>query len=297
MPSLPLVVALLPIFALNRRDLFYFDANVVDHLYKRIGVRDCDVRGLALATRTKRIKILASDPLVEELLSTFRSDRVVARAEIGLLLRISDVRRDTIKPHEELVLEDIRAFASGRPLPGRFIDAERGKRLEKRLRRFAEEDIEPAGLTESLNETQVQKERIRDGLATARDAVQTEKKKLKSMLPDFPTYLQPIGSGLVNRLAQLAGLPKEAADKQTPELLKIRSVGMYAGASASLVFAQTFEGRTPKISDSRDLMHAIVASESRVFVTDDEQFRRTLSRVPINDFEVIDLPEFVARYL
>jgi len=72
---------------------------------------------------------------------------------------------------------------------------------------------------------------------------------------------------------------------------------MYGCVAASLIYAQTFEGRTPKIGDSRDLMHAIASSEARIFVTDDAPFRRILSRVPMDDFEVIDLPSFVASYL
>lgn len=275
----------------------YFDTNVVDHLYKREGVSESDVRRLIQATKTKRVRILVGDALVEELLSTLSSNVVMAREEIGLLLKISNIRRDAMKPHEELVLDEIRAHAAGKPLPGHLIDAATGKRLEKRLRRFAEQGVEPTGLWEGLAETRLQKKSIKDGLVTAREAVQKEKKQLKGMFPDFPTYLQRIGAGLVNKLAQMAGIPKKAADQLTPGLLNIPTVGMYGGAAASLIYAQTFEGLAPKISDSRDLMHAMVSAKAKVFVTDDARLRRILSRVPMDDYEVIDLPTFLARFL
>ena len=273
----------------------YFDTSTIDHLYKRDGVTDADVRKLLRAAKTKRIKVLASDALVEELLATVESKRIIARGEIGLLLQISNVRRDLMKPHEEMVLAEIKAFADGKPLPGHLIDAERGKKLEKLLRRFAEEDVDPAGLWEGLAETRLQKESIRNGLVRAREAVQKEKGKLKGSFPDFASYLGPMSAALVNGLAQMAGIPREPAEKLTPGLLGIPTVGMFGRASAALVYAQTFEGRTPKVSDSRDLMHAMVSTKAKTFVTDDTPLRNILSRVPMDDYEVMSLPEFVNR--
>ena len=83
-------------------------------------------------------------------------------------------------------------------------------------------------------------------------------------------------------------------------LLQLRSVRLSIGVSLALAYAQTYglerrpaERRKPQQGDSRDLQHALIASATRVFVTHDPKFARLFKYVPVSNFSVLTLPNFI----
>lgn len=72
-------------------------------------------------------------------------------------------------------------------------------------------------------------------------------------------------------------------------LLKVKSVAVAVGANLSLIYSHHLENRAPKPGDSRDMLHAIVASTVDVFVTDDGPLETILTRIPVDSFKVMNL--------
>lgn len=64
---------------------------------------------------------------------------------------------------------------------------------------------------------------------------------------------------------------------------------MAVGSSLSVAYAETFEKRTPKMGDSRDMQHAVLATVADVFVTHDGPLARLVARIPMDSFRVLDL--------
>ena len=89
---------------------------------------------------------------------------------------------------------------------------------------------------------------------------------------------------------------KKACKGRMSDLRRIKPLNAYGELSAAFAYAQTFEGRKAKASDSPDMRHAASATAADVFVTCDDQLRRLVRRAAILP-GVVDLPEFIDQYV
>jgi hypothetical protein len=111
----------------------------------------------------------------------------------------------------------------------------------------------------------------------------------------FAEFFEQGSGNVAESFAQRAGVLEACKQRGIEGLLRIKSVRMGVGAALSLIYEQMFEGWSPKISDSRDLQHAVsAAAVAQTFVTNDKRLRDSLSRIPIDGFTVIDLQGFLA---
>ena len=158
---------------------------------------------------------------------------------------------------------------------------------------------EPAAvLPEIFKQTRAQKEEFRSKMIAGQPAVAEAKKELQGRVPDFEREYRPaISDGLIERFAKDAGLYKRCKRGGLQGITGLPNIVMYGEANASLVYSYTFEGRKPDIGDSRDMLHAVSATEADVFVTDDRKLRAVLGRVSLVKPEVLSLPEFIAKYV
>ena len=114
----------------------------------------------------------------------------------------------------------------------------------------------------------------------------------------FEQYWREAAIRAAEDAAQRVGVLDECRARGIEGLLEIPSVRMAVGSALSLIFAQAREksAQAPRRQDSRDLQHAVMAASSAtVFVTDDGKLLRTVKRVPMPRFDVVDLPEFLAQ--
>ena len=95
--------------------------------------------------------------------------------------------------------------------------------------------------------------------------------------------------------AKRTGVMEECETRGIKGLLEIRTVRLAIGALLSYIYAQNFEGWTPKIGDSRDLQHAVTASAADIFVTHDSKLAKLIKRIPIANFEVCNLHELLDK--
>jgi hypothetical protein len=92
----------------------YFDRNVFDHIRRRHGVTNIDLRVLKAVVGSGELSILLSISLIEETLVLLRSMPDVAKEEWQLLASLTSGSK-VVKPHQELLRDDIRAYAKGGP--------------------------------------------------------------------------------------------------------------------------------------------------------------------------------------
>ena len=137
--------------------------------------------------------------------------------------------------------------------------------------------------------TQKQKEGFKDGMREAQEKILPCLKQLKGKSLNFSEYWKIGAEKLTEAFADHVGVLKACRKRGIKSMLDIRSVRLCVGGSLSLIYAHDFEGRTPKIDDSRDLQHAVLSAASDAFVTHDGKFTRLAARIPIDNFEVMDL--------
>lgn len=264
----------------------YFDTNVFDQIYKQLAVREADQIALRSAVDEGKICILLSILNLEEVISALKSRPDLAIAEINLILNLARWDR-LLKGPDELVRDDIRCYARNEALSQPFvIDSEIISGLQA-LRNLNNQDI--SELLVMAEEVQKQKEEFMAGMRRGREELSSDVKKLHGWRPTFEEYWESLAEKFAERFADRADSLEGCRKRGIKGLLDVRSVRLAVGASLSLTYAQTFEGRTPKIGDSRDILHAILAAPADTFVTHDSQFAALLSRVPIEGLEVTDL--------
>jgi len=275
----------------------YFDTNVFDHIHKGIGVTEDDRLALRSAVKTGRISLVLSFLNLEEVLSSMESSPSQANAELQLILDLADWQR-VVKPPNMLLGDDICCYAKGEDLPDPFIAID--PVIQSNLRALMNpSQKEINDLWPVIREAQQQKENFVSRMKEANEKVLPYAKdflrKSHGRSPNWLDYWIRLEEGFAEGFAEHEKVLDACKQRGIKGLLALRSVRMAVGASISLAYAETFEKRTPKIGDSRDMQHAILAAATDTFVINDKSFARLLGRVPINDFQVLDLHAFMER--
>ncbi len=110
----------------------------------------------------------------------------------------------------------------------------------------------------------------------------------------FIPYWRDVADGFAEGYAGHVGVWERCRERGMDRLLAVPCVAMAIGAAASMVYAKLVEGRATDRGDSRDQAHAIAASTADIFVSNDDEFRRLLKRVPMIAPAVMSLEEFLA---
>lgn len=273
----------------------YFDTNVFDHIYKGIDVTETDGLALQSAVNGGEISILLSFLNLEEAVCGLKKSLTQPIGELQLILELTEKWR-IVKPPNMLLGEDIRCYAQGDSLLEPFITLD--SVLNASLRALAnpnQKDLHELRLI--VDETQKEKEKFRAGMREANAAVLPHAKEFlrnnQGRRPAWQDYWERLAEPFAEGFADHQGLLDICRNRGIKGLLEMRSVQMAVGASLSLAYAETFEKRTPKIGDSRDMLHAVLATAADAFVTHDHSLARLLARIPMNRLQVMDLPTFI----
>jgi len=273
------------------KKVVYFDTNVFDHIHKGIGVTEADWLALRSAVKNGRISILLSVLNLEEALCALEQSPTQAIAELRLTLELVEKGR-LVKPPSMLLCDDIRCYAQGDALLGPFITLDPA--IQSNIRALVnpdQKDIDDLRLI--IKETQNQKKDFVVGMRQANAKVLPVAKEFlrnhQGRPPDWQDYWERLAVRFAEGFAEGQGLLDACRNRGIKGLLGVRSVRMAVGASVSLAYAETFEKRTPKMGDSRDMQHAVLATAADAFVTHDHGLARLLDRIPMDSFQVLDL--------
>ncbi|HLW69241.1 MAG TPA: hypothetical protein VKS22_01325 [Candidatus Binataceae bacterium] len=274
----------------------YLDTNVFDHLYKKVGCSGADIANLRKKIYGRELSIPLSIHTLEEILLDRRARPELLVAKIKLTLSLANFRR-MVKPCDQLLSDDIRAYAATGEAALPFIDANLQNIISDGLTELIETDGEELDedLIAALEETRRQKEHFRDGIRMHRAENQEAAASIAGQVT-FDEYFDLMAPSAARSFAERAGALAECENRGLEGLLNIRSVRMSVGASLSFIYAWSFEELSPNIGDSKDLLHAAsAAAVAETFVTDDATLRRIVARVPLDGFEALDLPAFLQR--
>lgn len=269
----------------------YLDTNVFDHLYKKIGCTSADIANLRKKIYGRELSLPLSIYVLEEILLDRKARPELLVAKIKLTLSLGNFRR-MVKPCDQLLTDDIRAYATTGAAARPFIDTELQNIMTDGIAELVESDGEELDeeMIAALEAARSAKERFLDHLRDARPP--------GPAAVTFEEYFTSAAPAMARSLALSAGVgvAEACAQRGIAGLLELRSVRMSVGASLSSNYARTLEAAPQPGGDSRGLLHAIAAAAvAATFVTDDARLRRILARVPLDDFEVLDLPAFLQK--
>jgi hypothetical protein len=204
-----------------------------------------------------------------------------------LILRLAD-KRLFVRGQHEIVRNGIRAYAQQKPCQTPFMT----------MTPDMESDI-----LNMVDSPAHHREQFDYFVGETRDAKETflrrslkGQKKLKPMAAEigvkqypFQRYLADNSGWVLEGLAKRAGAFSCVKRRGMKGLLNVKSVAVAVGAHLSLLYGHHFDGHAPSSGDSRDTLHAVLASTGQIFVTNDRKLERILSRVQIDDFRVMNL--------
>lgn len=271
----------------------YFDTNVFNHIHKGYDVTAQDMETLSSAVKAGKVSIVLSIHVLEELLSTLQSLPDLAKALVQLFLDLADWDR-VAKPAHLLLSDDISRHASGEVLNNPFVEDGALGIIQGNLRALLNPG--PQGISELLadaSEAQNQKIEFMVRMEKAKEKILPHVEQLQGWRPSFDDYCESLSEKFAEGLAERQGTLDACRKKGIKNMLDIRSVRMCVGTHLSYAYAQTFEGRIPKVGDSRDIQHAVVATAADVFVTQDSKLEKLLDRVPLGEFKVSSLQGFL----
>jgi hypothetical protein len=117
----------------------------------------------------------------------------------------------------------------------------------------------------------------------------TEERKKQKSQEALTVYWDAMAERWVEHMAKDFGVLDKCRAKGIAGLLNVKSVLAHTCIQVSLAYANAYERRTFDTGNSRDIQHVVCASAVRTFVTHDRALAKVLMRLPIPDFEVIEL--------
>ena len=109
----------------------------------------------------------------------------------------------------------------------------------------------------------------------------------------FDVFLRNNSGWLAEGLAKRRRLLSKVRQRGLPGLLELKSIALAVGTNLSLIYSHHFERRHPMSGDSRDILHAVAASSANIFVTNDRRLEAVLARIPVREFQVMNLSSFL----
>lgn len=283
-----------PVSLFNAMLEVYFDTNIYNHIHKRHhGVTEADIAKLYTAVRADKIRILTSTPVIEEVLSALLCSE---RDGLAILMHIRKLakRKRIIKYHPDLLEDDIIAYSRGRKMLSHFMAPP--PNFTKIFTDHGPEHM--AILRKIAGDTQKQIQAFRgkmDDSYNKHIRPLAEDIKRQKQQQSFEDYWAELSVPFTELLAQKAGVLAECQARGMEGLLQVRSVRLCTLAQLSLGYSNTYQRTTIDRGDSRDMHHAVLASSLNAFVTHDRRFAGILRRMPVDNFEVIDLNTLLSR--
>jgi hypothetical protein len=266
----------------------YLDTNAFDHLYKKIGCTAADIANLRKKIYGRELSIRPSIHILADILLDRRARPELLVARIKLTLSLAGFRQ-MLKPCAQLITDDIRAYAARGQADRPYISAD----LQNIISDGISEIIETDG------------EELDEDMVAALESERQQAPLLKDLLArntaggeaaDFKEYFDKELPRALEICAANASMLDGCRARGIGGLGEVRSVRAAMGAILSLEYDGRMDDSTTKERPAPDLRHVpCAAAVADTFVTNDKILTEALSRVPLERFEVIDLPEFLAR--
>lgn len=278
----------------------YFDRNVFGDICElRRGLNHEDVEVIEQAVQSRSILIPASITLFEETISVLRESDQKYDQQIKTVFGLIH-KTDMVKPPGQLLRDDCYSYAQRSPY-------ERMTATPPKLKDILDMSKNKGDLLALAEEIAERFERsaisITAGLLDARGA--GEERNVGTP-DDFDEVWSGLGTTMIEGiLGQVPRQIRKLCKKRGLEnMLKIKSIRLYTIYYAWLIHSGWFgvqgEPRKMREGDVGDFFHAVQASASTIFVTQESKDKRDrlpfiLGQIPIPDFTIMALTEFIAH--
>ncbi len=267
----------------------YLDSSAFDHLYRKVGCIAADIANLRTQVYGRELTILLSIHTLEDFVLDHHGRPEAMTARTKLTLSLSNFRR-MVKPCDQLLIDDIRAYVqtgeAGRP----SIDAN--------LQNVIGEGI--AAMVESDGED------LDEDMIAALEAARGKRSwfsELAELLSDTPreslsfeAYCERETPRLLEAQAKLAGTLESCRARGFEGLLTIPSVSVATKSILALTYGRTHLGWEDDDRAFRDLCHApSAAAVADTLVSDHVFLRQVLAQISPEKLTVSDLPSFLQR--
>jgi hypothetical protein len=270
--------------------IVYLDRNILGDIRTRMICSTDAFETIRNAVRVGRIRIPLSLTVLEETLPVIQVNSSFKKVgDLQIVRELLDWSGVCIRPHVELLYEDVMAYARGVPLPSRW----------KPINFTPEEVLSPppGKLAKLSGVVDVTKDQLARNLKSMQDAKQAfkdkfadENGKLKFAKDvTFPNIWKGLSIGIAGDLAEYLGVRRECEARGLGGLLELRTVKLYVGYGLSYGYGKFILGERMTGGDSRDHHHTVQASVADIFVTHDAALARTLKRIPIANFHIANL--------
>ncbi|HZO80735.1 MAG TPA: hypothetical protein VFB33_03495 [Candidatus Binataceae bacterium] len=268
----------------------YLAPDAFDHLYRKVGCTAADIAALRAAIYGRAFSIPLSIHTLEEILLARKAAPQARAAQIRMLLSVSSPRT-LLKPAEELLLDDVRSFATSGQPASPILRGEPQNAVSAGISALLESDGEE--LDEDFLQTLEVARRQRESLGAEIAGLQAA-----SAAPSggFDEYLREQAPRIAAALAGQAGVATQCEARGINELLRVKSVRMWTGAALALARERALDGRAPGADELGGAVHAVAAAASAdALVTDSNPLRALASGVGVEGFTAIDLKSLLAR--
>jgi hypothetical protein len=266
----------------------YLDTSAFDHLYKKIGCTAADIANLRKKIYGRELSIRPSIHILGDILLDRRARPELLVARIKLTLSLASFRQ-MVKLCAQLIADDVRSYAARGTADRPYITAD----LQNTISDGISELIETDG------------EELDEDMVAAFEAEGSQPLRLPELLArktngehpkSLDEYIETELPRALEACATNAGMLEACRSRGIDGLREVRSVRAATGAVLSLEYARGLDDHEAKEGPVPDLRHVpCAAAVADTFVTEDRNLREALSRVPLDNFEVVDLPDFLAR--
>jgi len=268
----------------------YLDTQAYAHIYAKIGCTGTDLANLRKVIYGRELAIRLSLHTLEEILLGRKLSPQAFAAQIKLVASLGNSRA-LIKPCEQLLFDDIRAYAASGHADRPFLGAEMQNKVADGIAGLIETDGEELEeeFLEVLHQARQQKQQFSALLQHALPQLATAREPL----PDAISFEQLFAAAapLLQSLAARAGAGDGCRQRGLEGLLNIKSVRMTLGAT--LAATDALRGQ-PRPANPIEIHHAVsAAAVAETYVSAAPSGREFISRLPMNGFNVITLPEFL----
>jgi len=265
----------------------YFDSNVYTHIHNRQhGITDGDVLKLRAAVKDDKIRILSSTALLEETICTILRSEKEAVALLKLIGTLTK-RKRVIKYHFEMLEGTVIAFANGRNEPSPFMAPPAN--YVRVLRDHSRQHLD--WIRQIAEETKVVIDARRNSTDDLYKKIRplAEEEKEQGKQQSLEDYYEIHRDNLLELFAKHANVLDDCNRLDIRGLMNFKRIQVAVASQLSLGYANTYVRTKIERGDSRDMHHAVLATATGTFVTHDNRFSKVLTRIPVDDFEIIDI--------
>src|SRR5438128_7752884 len=214
----------------------YLDTQVFDHIYKKIGCTGADIANLRKAIYGRELSIRLSLHTLEEILLARKISPQAFAAQIKLTLSLANSRA-LIKPCEQLLLDDIRAYAERGEADRPFLRGDMQNAVADGIAALIESDGEELedDFVAVLEQARQQKQKF---FTTIERAQQEAASGPLPIATRFEQYFDATVSSALGSLAAQTGVGDACRERGLDGLLAVKSVQVPVGAALAFDHGQ-----------------------------------------------------------